>query len=186
MSKREDILNTALELFIDKGFDNTPTSLISKEASVATGTLFHHFKSKEELINELYLHLKKDIHQTLQVDTKKMGSVREKIEFIWLEITKWGIANPGKYKFLNMAKTSPYIEENTREQIETLFSDIYSVIDDGYKQGIFQILPRVLFLSILSAHLDATVTYFIENPMDFKNKKTVRGAFESYWRTLTK
>ena len=56
--KREAILKTALNLFTERGFHNTPTSLIAKEAGVATGTLFHYFKNKEILINELYLHIK--------------------------------------------------------------------------------------------------------------------------------
>ena len=186
MSKREDILNTALELFIDKGFDNTPTSLISKEAGVATGTLFHHFKSKEELINELYLYLKQDIVKTLYANINKLDSVRDQMEYIWYEFTKWGMTNPEKYKFLSMARTSSYIEDNTRAQTETLFSGLHSLIDTGYKQKIFQKHPKELFISIMSAHLDATLTYFIMHQKDFSKGKTAELAFESFWRALTR
>ena len=45
--KREAILDTALVLFTERGFFGTPTSMISKEAGVATGTLFFYFKTKE-------------------------------------------------------------------------------------------------------------------------------------------
>ena len=186
MSKREDILNTALELFIVRGFDNTPTSLISKEAGVATGTLFHHFRSKEELINELYLYLKQDIVETLQMDMDKLNSVREKMEYIWYEFTKWGMANPKKYTFLSLARTSSYIEESTLEQVDTLFSNLHVAIDNGYKQKIFQTFPKELFISIMSAHLDATLTYFIEHPKDFRKGKTADVAFKSFWRALTR
>ncbi|MCK5033837.1 MAG: helix-turn-helix transcriptional regulator, partial [Calditrichia bacterium] len=51
--KREAILKATLNLLVERGFHDTPTSLIAKEAGVATGTLFHHFKNKEELINAL-------------------------------------------------------------------------------------------------------------------------------------
>ena len=54
MTKREKILQTAMNLFIDKGIQSTSTALIAKEAGVATGTLFHHFKTKEELVHALY------------------------------------------------------------------------------------------------------------------------------------
>ena len=43
---REKILTTALTLFTERGFFGTPTSLISKEAGVATGTLFFYFPTK--------------------------------------------------------------------------------------------------------------------------------------------
>jgi AcrR family transcriptional regulator len=34
--------------------------LIAQDAGVATGTLFHYFKTKEELIESLYLDIKKE------------------------------------------------------------------------------------------------------------------------------
>ena len=54
MTKREIILQTAMSLFIEKGIQSTSTASIAKAANVATGTLFHHFKTKEELITQLY------------------------------------------------------------------------------------------------------------------------------------
>ena len=42
--KKKKILESALKLFNEKGIDNTPTTLISKEAEVATGTLYTYFK----------------------------------------------------------------------------------------------------------------------------------------------
>ncbi len=49
LQKREAILETALELFQNKGFSNVSTETIAKEANVAKGTVFHHFKSKDDL-----------------------------------------------------------------------------------------------------------------------------------------
>jgi AcrR family transcriptional regulator len=185
MSKKDDILNTALELFIKNGIENTPTSLISKEAGVATGTLFHHFKTKEDLIKALYIHLKQDFLNSMHVDIQSTSSIKDKIELIWFEFTKWGIANAEKFQFLQMAGTSKYIEESTREQVEALFEDVKKVITAGYERKVFQIQPHELFHKILDAHLYATLTYFIENPEQFKNKDVVRYAFGSFWRALT-
>ncbi|MEZ4579078.1 MAG: helix-turn-helix domain-containing protein [Desulfobacterales bacterium] len=55
MSKKKKYLKPALLLFVENGIDKTPTSKIASEAGVATGTLFHHFKNKEDLVNSLYL-----------------------------------------------------------------------------------------------------------------------------------
>jgi AcrR family transcriptional regulator len=56
--KELQILNASLNLFVERGFHGTSTAEIAKSAGVATGTLFHYFKSKEELINRLYLYSK--------------------------------------------------------------------------------------------------------------------------------
>ena len=50
MSKREAILNAAIELFARKGYNGTAVSEIALQADVAQGTVFHHFKSKENLL----------------------------------------------------------------------------------------------------------------------------------------
>ena len=52
-NKKKKILESALKLFIEKGIDNTSTSLISKEAGIAAGTLYIYFETKVALISEL-------------------------------------------------------------------------------------------------------------------------------------
>ena len=50
MSKKEMILAAATKLFAHQGFNQTATSEIARKAGVAQGTVFHHFKSKENLL----------------------------------------------------------------------------------------------------------------------------------------
>ncbi|PWJ44587.1 TetR/AcrR family transcriptional regulator [Sediminitomix flava] len=53
---RKLILDTAASLFAEKGYLNTSISTIAKEAGIAKGSLYHYFKSKEELLNELLIY----------------------------------------------------------------------------------------------------------------------------------
>lgn len=47
--KKQVILEAAARLFAERGFENTPTMLIAQEAGVAEGTIFRHFKTKDEI-----------------------------------------------------------------------------------------------------------------------------------------
>lgn len=49
MSRKEAILQTATRLFSEKGFKDTSMADLSKMTGVAQGTIFYHFKNKEEL-----------------------------------------------------------------------------------------------------------------------------------------
>ena len=49
-SRREELVETALELFQRRGFHATGIDRILAEAGVAKKTLYHHFRSKDELI----------------------------------------------------------------------------------------------------------------------------------------
>lgn len=51
--RREEILEAGLNLFIRKGYAATKVSDIAKSVGMSVGLLFHYFKSKEKLYEEL-------------------------------------------------------------------------------------------------------------------------------------
>lgn len=53
MERRNEILDVADELFGQKGFDGTSTNDILEKVGIARGTLYYHFKSKEDIMDAL-------------------------------------------------------------------------------------------------------------------------------------
>lgn len=51
--RRNEILDVAERLFCTKGFDNTSTNDILTEIGIARGTLYYHFKSKEDILDAM-------------------------------------------------------------------------------------------------------------------------------------
>ncbi|MBR4474153.1 MAG: TetR/AcrR family transcriptional regulator [Oscillospiraceae bacterium] len=49
--RKNEILDVAEQLFASKGFDQTSTNDIINEIGIARGTLYHHFKSKEDILD---------------------------------------------------------------------------------------------------------------------------------------
>ena len=49
--RKEEILDAAEKLFAAKGFDNTSTNDILEKVGIARGTLYYHFKSKEDILD---------------------------------------------------------------------------------------------------------------------------------------
>lgn len=52
-ARKNEILDAADELFGQKGFDGTSTNDILEKVGIARGTLYHHFKSKEDIMDAL-------------------------------------------------------------------------------------------------------------------------------------
>ena len=52
-ARREQILETALGLFAERGFDATSTRQIAKEAGIAEGLIFHYFPTKASLLTAI-------------------------------------------------------------------------------------------------------------------------------------
>ncbi len=51
---RERVLDAAVELFAQQGYDGTSVSQVITRAGVAKGGFYHHFASKEALLFEVY------------------------------------------------------------------------------------------------------------------------------------
>jgi AcrR family transcriptional regulator len=52
-ARRKQILETALTLFAERGFDATSTKQIAKEVGVAEGLIFHYFPTKASLLTAI-------------------------------------------------------------------------------------------------------------------------------------
>ena len=51
--RRDELLKIAAELFATKGFKNTTVRDIADAAGILSGSLYHHFDSKESMVDEL-------------------------------------------------------------------------------------------------------------------------------------
>jgi len=52
-ARRSEILDAAEKLFGTKGYDSTSTGDILRELGIARGTLYYHFKSKEDILHAM-------------------------------------------------------------------------------------------------------------------------------------
>ena len=52
-SRRDELLAIAAELFASKGFRNTTVRDIADAAGILSGSLYHHFDSKESMVDEI-------------------------------------------------------------------------------------------------------------------------------------
>ena len=49
--RKQEIINTALKIFIHKGYEKTSVNDILNEIGIAKGTFYHYFKAKEEVLD---------------------------------------------------------------------------------------------------------------------------------------
>jgi AcrR family transcriptional regulator len=53
LTRREELLRIAAELFASKGFRNTTVRDIADAAGILSGSLYHHFDSKESMVDDI-------------------------------------------------------------------------------------------------------------------------------------
>src|SRR4030042_1837714 len=81
--RKLEIINTAEKLFMKKGYNKTAVDEIIKKIGIAKGTFYHHFKSKEEVLESLVdKTLKSIIEKAKDIAANKSLDAIEKMKLI--------------------------------------------------------------------------------------------------------
>lgn len=72
-ARKKEILDTAEQLFASNGFDNTSTNDIISAIGIARGTLYHHFTSKEDILDAVI----DRINNTMMRDAEKIAGDKQ-------------------------------------------------------------------------------------------------------------
>src|SRR5665647_2957485 len=131
--KRTAIMEAALKLFTERGFHGTSTAQISKEAGVATGTLFNYFPTKEDLINSLYTEVKGQLSQNMGKEIEAQSTFQDKLRKMWSNLIKWGVDNQEEFLFVGQFCSSPYITKYTREEVMKEYIFLHNLVNEGIK-----------------------------------------------------
>jgi AcrR family transcriptional regulator len=185
MGKKELLLNAAMKLFSERGFHATPTSAISKEAGVSAGILFHYFKTKDDLIIELYISLKKEYSGFILKDIDKVKSPRNKLRLIWSNSWRWGLENPVKFEFIQLADNSTY-SENIKNHPEIIAKyAMFSEFIKGYiDQGDIKNINLDFLMSSMFGLIISMINQIKTHPELIKDTAFIEQAWEMFYNYL--
>lgn len=163
-SKKECILNAAMNLFVERGFENTSVQDIAFYAKIAKGTIYIYFKSKDELIHELY----KYCYQ-LDIEACRAGMDEEQDAISKLcrrldNIINYALKHPKEAMIEQLYLSSPIYRSNPIGfQIE-MADDIEVVVKMGIEKGELRPLPVKMLTRIYYNLAQAMYMYVLEEP----------------------
>ncbi len=185
-NKRDRILLAARRLFVNQGFHSTPTSAIASEASVANGTLFHYFNTKEELINTLYKETKRSFFTITTAGVENEKNIKRKVRLLWYNTVKWALNRPQDFLFIQQYSNSPFISQLTQEDISEHIGFYYDLIDQGKEKGTLKDIPTDLMYQLTTYQIYGIINYLFQHK-EFQNNSTYLSmAFEFYWESIAK
>jgi len=179
-------MDAALKLFTERGFHGTSTAQISKDAGVATGTLFNYFPRKEDLINSLYFEVKGDLSYAMGKDIEAESTFQDKLRKIWLNLIRWGVDNQEEFLFVGQFCSSPYITKFTREEVMKEYIFLHKLVDEGIKKGEIRDLPTELTIAMFYQGSRAVVNLILDSDSSQDKNEVMEDGFQIIWRGLAK
>ncbi len=157
-------MEVAAHLFASKGFKNTNIAEIARNTGAAEGTIFYHFKTKEELFLAILREFRGSIIRDFSDFEKSghLGSGLGKAEHLISFYLSYSVSMEEKFLLLHrhdayeLSEVNPLFREEL-EAIYTCFVDVFdAVIAEGQRDGSIseEITPRKVAM-ILFALVDS-------------------------------
>ena len=138
MNKKSVILESATTLFSEKGFRETSMAELSKITGAAEGTIFYHFKTKEELFVSILEELKKSIVREFEDYFRGsefetgLEMVEGAVSFYLLLSTKM------EDRFLLLHRHDPYELAQSNSVCRRHLEDIYNCFVNIFEKAILR------------------------------------------------
>lgn len=156
---RDRILTTSLALFNSVGEPNVTTLLISDELDISPGNLYYHFKSKGDIVSELF--------QAYELELLDLLNVPEDIEIdldqqtFFLHLLFEAVA---RYRFLyqdlvNVLSRYEVLQSRFRKLLAKKERAFRTICDSLRHQGVMKVSDQEL--NALCEQLTLTICYWI-------------------------
>jgi AcrR family transcriptional regulator len=140
-NKIERLKQSTMKLVVQYGFGGASTALISKDAGVASGYFYMHYKGKYEMVNAIFQEVYREVIVFFEELKPENAPFFESIETIIHRFVKMANAEPIKVKFL-------YVLSN----------DYSFVIDQNIRENNFAVIKKLKEIGQKSNCLDSKIT----------------------------
>ena len=181
--KRRALLEAAIDVFAERGFWDTPTSLISRTAGVAEGTLFNYFSTKDELINAVYLALKQELAETLFTGLEEVHSLEEQARQAWHCYIAWGLTHTKKFKVLGQIGDSYQLSAEVLAAGEQLFAGLTRLVEESIKCGAIRAYPLEYLAASMMQLANMTIAFLSKKQEKLVDYEEI--GFELWWSGIT-
>ena len=179
--KQKAILDAALKICAERGIGGAPTSAISKAAGIAEGSLFTYFKTKDDLLNELYATLRREFSRHL-TDFPHTEDARRRLRFIWDRFLELGAKHPEQLKVLGQLRASGKLfKENEAPNFAIV--ELIKAISEATGSNGHGIYPPEYLVLMVRAQMEITVEFINAHPESAEICR--EHGFEILWKGLT-
>jgi TetR/AcrR family fatty acid metabolism transcriptional regulator len=150
VDKRRQILDAAVRVFARQGFHATRVSDIADEAGVAYGLVYHYFRSKDEVLNELFVERWSLLLAAIEEADRAGGPHRERLAAVASFIVDSYRHDPELMKVIivEVTRAANSFGQTHLAQIRRAYESIAKIVADGQEAGAFRNDIAPLFASM--------------------------------------
>lgn len=132
---RSQIIDTALQLFSERGYFNTSVHDIKKSAGISIGSIYHHFPSKEAIARALYEDLLHKMQNLIEIVSKQHESAHDCCKEVVRQLFIMTEYDPQAVQFVLLGKHQEYLPESPAVCSSRPFEMLREMVAVGMADG---------------------------------------------------
>ncbi len=150
VDKRRQILDAAIRVFARQGFHATRVSDIADEAGVAYGLVYHYFRSKDEVLNELFVERWSLLLSAIEETDRTGETPRQKLAAVAGFIVDSYRHDPELMKVIivEVTRAANSFGRTHLPEIRRAYESIAKIVEDGQKEDAFRQDVAPMFASM--------------------------------------
>lgn len=168
---------------IENGIGSVGVSAVVTRAKVSAGTIYVHYKNKDDMLAQVYMDLKAELHACI-FDGLDTNSTSDMIRRMWFNLFAFVRANPRHFLFLEYCSTAKLLTADQQRVIDGYTDDIGAVLQRGIDDGILAQLDRRLLTLMLIAPAERLARRAVLSREKIPTE-TIEQVFDRVWFSIS-
>ncbi len=173
---KSKILQEAMQLFSQKGFDATTVDDIAKACDINKAMVYYYYQSKAGLYEELMSVLMQNIYDDIFKAYQRSANATEGLNAFVLTYGEYAIKHPYFPALLlrELSNSGANLPEKMFSKMRNIFTLLSEILDRGEKEGVFHdVKPMMIhFMIIGTINLMVTTTPLRQVAQKYENVNT--------------
>ena len=181
-------MEAALDLIAENGFHGAPTSKIAAKAGVGEGSIYRHFKDKEDLIHQVFRDVASQMSKAILLNHNPEAPIREQYLRLSFNTFNFLLENPKPQAFLEQYFNSPFGISHKRDMMvvnkDKTDSDEIHPVNALLQSAIDQQIVKKLPLPVLIALTFGPIMFLVRDVSSglFNlDSRTIQKTVEACW-----
>ncbi len=170
----ERIIAAALQLFTQRGYFSTSVPDMARTAQVSVGSIYHHFKDKEDVARALYLGLVEHLNEALAKIAQEHVTAHDRCRAVMAMLFELTESNRDAMDFMLYAKHRDFLPSERPVCSSKPFETMRAFVQDGMENGEIRnmdvmVATSCLFggaIRLITARLDGVLAELLPDRLD--------------------
>jgi AcrR family transcriptional regulator len=178
----ERIIAAALQLFTQRGYFSTSVPDMARAAQVSVGSIYHHFKDKEDVARALYLGLVEDLNEALAKIAQDNATAHDRCRAVMAMLFELTESNRDAMDFMLYAKHRDFLPSERPVCSSKPFETMRAFVQDGMENGEIRNMDVMVATSCLFGGAIRLITARLDGVLAEPLPDRLDAVWECAWR----